>query len=109
MKMTAFAALATLAAAGTVLAEAHMAVSLQALDTDGDGMVSGAEFSEGTRGAGLYARYDTDGDGMVSEAEFDAANLSFYDTDGDGMISEAEFEGVAADFGPGGRYMMNDG
>lgn len=44
----------------------------------------------------LFVGYDTDGDGMLSQAEYDAGmadgNMAAYDTDGDGMVSRAEYD-----------------
>jgi hypothetical protein len=45
-------------------------IALLALDVDGDGRVTLAEFEAGLEKK--FAEYDTDGDGRISQAEFDA-------------------------------------
>lgn len=85
---------------------------IKALDTDGDGVISRAEYdASGERAyahylksadaaetpasrAGMLAMYDADGDGTVSRAEFDRARTEAFartDRNGDGRLSGEEY------------------
>ena len=66
--------------AGAAVAQGHrQGPDFAAMDTDGDGTVSLAEFTAfaqeraATRTARMFARVDADGDGMVTLAEIEAA------------------------------------
>jgi Ca2+-binding EF-hand superfamily protein len=83
--------------------EGHGAELHAALDTDGDGVVTEAEFEAG------FARFDLDGDGVITAEEADIAAL---DTDGDGRIGQAEWRGLVLvrgfDAGGDGRVSRDE-
>ncbi|MEQ8486640.1 MAG: EF-hand domain-containing protein [Pseudomonadales bacterium] len=82
--------------------EAAEAELFAALDTDGDGKLSAAEFDTGrmkearrdARRERAFARLDRNGDGMLSRDELPdpVARLEAMDADGDGLVSQAEAE-----------------
>ena len=95
MKKLLFAA----ALAGTMLGSAAFAG--QAAPEGGPG---------GRGGGGMMMRADTDGDGMISRAEFMAqadARFARMDKNGDGVITADEMGGMAGR-GPGGGLMAAD-
>jgi Ca2+-binding EF-hand superfamily protein len=76
----------------------------KAMDKDGDGKVSRAEF---TGVPANFARFDTNKDGFLDQDEIKAipaqvgqpgARIMAMDKDGDGKVSRAEFTGVPANF-----------
>ena len=70
----------------------------QALDRDGDGVLSDTEFSQAELAQArrtlmkerAFARLDRDGDGFLSADEFPPDRLSRLDTDADGIITHEE-------------------
>lgn len=73
----------------------------RALDRDGDGYLSPAEYD---RGPERFRRFDADGDGKISADEFDRAALRRFDRhdlNKDGTVTQREWE--AARQGPGHR------
>jgi Ca2+-binding EF-hand superfamily protein len=77
----------------------------KAMDKDGDGKVSKAEF---TGVPANFARFDTNKDGFLDQDEIKAipaqgsgqpgARIMAMDKDGDGKVSRAEFTGIPANF-----------
>lgn len=70
------------------------------LDTDGDGVVSRAEFQAYLDEKDLHSQADLDGDGYISQEEFDAMDIEFvsdeqrlsdWDVDADNQLSDVEF------------------
>jgi len=95
---------------------AHRAEKFMSADTNGDNLVSAAEFEafaeaerarkKEQRQAKRFARLDTDGDGLVSAEEHASAAdkrmdrmFDRIDADGDGVITEAEREAAKAKMG----------
>ena len=88
--------------------DAHRADKFASADTNGDNLVSAAEFEafsiaererkQAERRARRFAKLDADGDGYVTADEHAAADKRMdrlferVDTDGDGVITEAERE-----------------
>lgn len=90
---------------------AHRADRFAGADTDGDSLISAAEFDafmvaererkQAERRAKRFAKLDTDGDGFVSSEELSAQAdkrmdkmFERVDADGDGVITEAEREAM---------------
>ena len=86
-KMTAAASIALLTTAGA-FAAAHGGP----LDTDGDEMLTEEEFGPVADMGVQFAAVDSNGDGMVSEAEYNEAMRSVANEDGDGSLTPAEFQ-----------------
>lgn len=89
-----------------------------AIDTDGDGQVTEAEFLAGVaarseeRAAAMFARLDADGDGVLSRDVLEARGqrgggfermIERFDADGDGGLSAEEFETARAEMREHGR------
>lgn len=87
--------------------DAHRASKFASADTNGDNLVSAAEFEafsiaererkQAERRAKRFAKLDANGDGMITADEHAAADdkrvdrlFERMDTDGDGVITEAE-------------------
>lgn len=113
---------------------ARAAPDFAAIDTDGDGVISEAEFDALRSGAlrshlfaeRMITEHDTDGDGMISAEEMAAAAdgmrgprggdraeratrmFAALDADSDGMLSPEEFAAGAARMKDGARDRMND-
>jgi Ca2+-binding EF-hand superfamily protein len=99
MKKLLFAA----ALAGTMLGGAAFAGQAEQAAPAGPG-------GHGGRGHGMMMRADTNGDGMISRAEFMAqadARFARMDKNGDGVITADEMGGMAGR-GPGGGLMAAD-
>lgn len=54
-------------------ADDMVARMIKRLDSDGDGMISGAEMAAGPAPRDMFDRIDRDGDGAISQAEAEAA------------------------------------
>ena len=70
--------------------------SLAAADSDGDGILSGAEIAQYTRvygGSGSIDTLDIDESGSISQVEFDAytGSMASADNDGSESVSQSEF------------------
>lgn len=85
---------------GCILAFQVNAASIENLvDTDGNGVISAAEFEAAREvaKAGMLSQYDTDGNGELSRSERevmhddrDAQKLATFDADSDGELSREE-------------------
>ncbi len=76
--------------------DASVQASWTALDQDGNGQLSPAELGDK---AARLADVDSDGDGQISVAEYTAKKSAWFaaaDTDGDGALSKAEWEAAKA-------------
>lgn len=76
--------------------------SFTAMDADGDGSVTDAEYQasmaasgDSEEGRGAWMAMDTDGDGLLSRSEIDGFSESFksMDADSDGYVSNSEYAG----------------
>jgi Ca2+-binding EF-hand superfamily protein len=108
MRRTTFLAAAVTALATHVSAQSAALTQgdLAALDGDGDGAVTRAEFD--TFAATAFEMMDADDSGTLSGAELDphitSESFDELDADGDGMVSRSEFgQRMSADFAAADR------
>lgn len=71
----------------------------QELDTDGDGLLSRAEFDAGLQQAGLFDRLDSDASGRLGIHEFYGGVHDVLDLNDDGVLTEGEWSGASGWFG----------
>lgn len=97
MRIPTLAAIAALCASAAAQAQPVTTLDLQALDTDGDGTVSQAEFDVFLDQA--FVKLDANGDGVVIVQEATVVmtpeQFAAADSNGDGRLTRSEFK-VAA-------------
>ena len=81
---------------GTITMEEYMAVRLGPQQNHEEGRQGGRQAEQKAAKAARYAPMDTDGDGLVSKAEFTAAAKTRFaaaDANADGSVTPEEFQG----------------
>ena len=95
---TAFTTAASVLAVALVTSASAQEATTFDLDRSGDdNMASYEDFNKGFDQLGHYDALDTDGDGMLSRDEYNRAVFTRYDLDQDGWLNDDEIVGMQSD------------
>ena len=82
----------TLAAVAALAGASATAQEIGAWDTNSDGLLEEAEFTEGFLSAGVFGRWDLDGDDLIGFSELSGGLYGLWDADEDGELSVDEWD-----------------